>query len=207
MSVYSGPKRLMENDFEILIESFIKDNIGISEHFLSDALSAHLAENLLVLYDNELLLPAATGNKDKVLYDTDIRTDSIYWLDREHNDVHENAFFDRVDEFIIYLNETCYAGITGCEFHYSLYEVGSFYKKHLDQFKNDSNRQYSLINYLNASWQPQDGGELLIHQSETTQSIAPNNGKTVFFKSNQLVHEVLTTHKRRMSITGWLKRG
>ena len=197
----------MENDFEILIDSFIKNNIGISEHFLSDVLSAHLAENLLTLYDKDRLLPAATGNKDKVLYDTAIRTDSIFWLDREHDNKYENAFFDRMDEFISYLNKTCYTGITGCEFHYSLYEAGSFYKKHLDQFKNDSNRQYSLINYLNCNWQPEDGGELLIHQRENVQLIAPSNGKTVFFKSNQLVHEVLTTNKRRMSITGWLKRG
>jgi SM-20-related protein len=31
------------------------------------------------------------------------------------------------------------------------------------------------------------------------------SGKSVFFKSSELVHEVLTTNKPRMSITGWLK--
>ena len=31
------------------------------------------------------------------------------------------------------------------------------------------------------------------------------DGKTVFFKSSELAHEVLLTNKARMSITGWLK--
>jgi SM-20-related protein len=29
----------------------------------------------------------------------------------------------------------------------------------------------------------------------------------VFFKSDELLHEVLLTNERRMSVTGWLKRG
>ena len=32
-------------------------------------------------------------------------------------------------------------------------------------------------------------------------------GKSVFFKSNELEHEVLVTYLPRMSITGWLKTG
>ncbi len=39
----------MEKDFESLISSFIKDNVGISDHFLSDTLSNHLKQNLLRL--------------------------------------------------------------------------------------------------------------------------------------------------------------
>uniref|UniRef100_UPI004047D529 2OG-Fe(II) oxygenase family protein n=1 Tax=Flavobacterium sp. TaxID=239 RepID=UPI004047D529 len=41
---------------------------------------------------------------------------------------------------------------------------------------------------------------------DVTQKIAPTNRKTVFFKSNELVHEVLETHKPRLSVTGWLRR-
>ena len=110
-----------------------------------------------------------------------------------------------MDEFVSYLNETCYTGITGYEFHYTLYEKGSFYLKHLDQFRNNDSRKYSMILYLNAEWKDGDGGELCIHHANHLQLISPNNGKSVFFKSNELLHEVLKNNQPRMSITGWLK--
>jgi Rps23 Pro-64 3,4-dihydroxylase Tpa1-like proline 4-hydroxylase len=62
-----------------------------------------------------------------------------------------------------------------------------------------------MISYLNSDWQETDGGQLLIHQNYNNKKITPTQGKTVFFKSNELQHEVLVTQQRRMSITGWLK--
>jgi SM-20-related protein len=196
----------MEKDFETLIAGFIENKVGISNHFLSDNLSNHLKQNLLALFDEKLLVVAGTGNAEKLNHNSAVRSDSIYWLDRKHENQYENEFFDQIEDFIKYLNKSCYAGITGYEFHYSLYEIGSFYKKHLDQFQNNSSRQYSLISYLNADWSEGDGGQLMIHQPNNDQTISPTQGKTVFFKSNELVHEVLVTQQRRMSITGWLKR-
>jgi SM-20-related protein len=196
----------MENSFEVLIASYIKNKVGISEYFLSDELASHLKVNLLSLNSNNQLLAAGTGNDNKLVHNAKVRSDVIYWLDKKHNNVYENAFFVQIEAFIVYLNESCYAGITGYEFHYSLYEKGSFYKKHLDQFQDNSSRQFSMISYLNSDWQIDDGGELLIHQINNNQKINPTQGKTVFFKSNELEHEVLQTNERRMSITGWLKR-
>lgn len=196
----------MENSFETLIASYIKNKVGISEHFLSDELANHLKENLLLLNRNNQLLAAGTGNDKKLVHDAKIRSDTIYWLDKKHDNEYENAFFVQIENFILYLNESCFAGITGYEFHYSLYEKGSFYKKHLDQFQDNSSRQFSMISYLNTNWKSKDGGELLIHQANNNQKINPTQGKTVFFKSNELEHEVLQTNERRMSITGWLKR-
>jgi SM-20-related protein len=197
----------MENSFETLIASYIENKVGISEHFLSDELANHLKENLLSLNSKNQLLAAGTGNDNKLVHNAKVRSDTIYWLDKKHNNIHENAFFVQIEAFILYLNQSCFAGITGYEFHYSLYEKGSFYKKHLDQFQDNSNRQFSMISYLNSNWQTQDGGELLIHQINNNQTISPTQGKTVFFRSNELEHEVLETNERRMSVTGWLKRG
>jgi SM-20-related protein len=196
----------MENSFETLIASYIENKVGISEHFLSDDLANHLKNNLLLLNEEQQMKAAGTGNADKLTHNALIRSDVIYWLDKKHNNIHENAFFVQIEAFISYLNSQCYAGITGYEFHYSLYETGSFYKKHLDQFQDNSSRQFSMISYLNADWQPSDGGELFIHQAGNNQKISPTQGKTVFFKSNELEHEVLVTNERRMSVTGWLKR-
>jgi SM-20-related protein len=196
----------MEKDFETLIASFIENKIGISEHFLSTPLANNLKDNLLALLQRDLLLAAGTGNKENLTHNTSVRSDSIYWLDRAHEDTYENEFFDQMDDFIRYLNRTCNAGINSCEFHYSLYESGSFYEKHIDRFQYNSNRQYSMISYLNANWLEADGGQLLIHQEKKNQTISPTQGKTVFFDSSELSHEVLVTNKRRMSITGWLKK-
>ncbi len=196
----------MTNNFEILIASYLENKIGISEDFLSDELANNLKENLLLLHNNQQLLAAGTGNDKKLVHNAKVRSDVIYWLDKKHNNIYENAFFEKIEAFIAYLNQTCYAGITGYEFHYSLYEKGSFYRKHLDQFQDNSSRQFSMISYLNTNWKSKDGGELLIHQANINHKINPTQGKTVFFKSNELEHEVLETNERRMSITGWLKR-
>ncbi|PBQ31811.1 proline hydroxylase [Sphingobacteriaceae bacterium] len=195
----------METDFENLITSFIETNIGISESFLSAALANNLKANLLLLERDNLLAAAATGHSKTLQHNLNTRSDRIYWLDRDHNNIYENEFFDLVEDFVEFLNRSCYAGITSYEFHYSLYAPGAFYSKHRDQFLNNSGRKYSMISYLNANWQKEDGGELVIQQSETNQSISPTQGKTVFFKSNELIHEVLKTNQPRLSITGWLK--
>ncbi len=200
-----GLSFLMEKNFEALIASYIENKVGISEHFLSDELTDNLKQNLFSLNNQSLLKDAGTGNSDAIAYDSAVRSDSIYWLDKKHNNAFENEFFKHIEDFIRYLNQSCYTGITGYEFHYSLYEKGDFYLKHLDQFQNNSSRKFSMISYLNNNWLPSDGGELLIHQDNNNQKISPTQGKTVFFKSDELVHEVLLTQNTRMSITGWLK--
>jgi SM-20-related protein len=205
LAVFAVDKNQMENSFEVLIASYIENKVGICEHFLNDALVNNLKQNLFALKEQSLLMEAGTGNSEAVAYDSAVRSDSIYWLDKKHNNVFENEFFDQIEAFVKYLNESCYTGITGYEFHYSLYEKGDFYLKHLDQFKSNPSRKYSMISYLNSNWQPVDGGELLIHQENNLQKISPTQGKTVFFKSDELLHEVLVTQNIRMSITGWLK--
>ncbi len=195
----------MQDVFDTLIDSFVRDHIGIAENFLSVPLASHLRDNLTALFADKQLHHAGIGNDSTQAHDQTVRGDMIYWLDRSHDDRYENAFFDLMDKFVLHLNATCYTGITGYEFHYAMYEEGSFYKKHLDRFRNNSDRQYSMIMYLNADWQQADGGELCIHQNGHQQNISPIDGKSVFFSSSTLEHEVLLTHRPRMSITGWLK--
>lgn len=195
----------MQTQFDDLIDSFIENKVGLAENFLSPSLAAQLKDNLLALYSDQQLLAAAIGNNALLVHDAKIRSDKIYWLDRTHDNAFENLFFDLMDSFVSYLNRTCYTGITGYEFHYAMYEKGSFYKKHLDQFQSNKSRAFSMIMYLNTDWQEKDGGELYIYHSDHLQKIAPINGKCVFFKSSELEHEVLLTNAPRLSITGWLK--
>lgn len=195
----------MEQAFETIINSFLEDRVGLNNSFLNNDLSNNLKENLLQLYKEKQLKTAGIGNNSNLLKDKLIRSDIIYWLDRKHDNIHENNFLDLMDEFVKYLNRTCYSGITGYEFHYAFYEKGSFYKRHLDQFRDNSKRAYSMIIYLNEDWKEGDGGELCIYHKNHSQVVSPMNGKCVFFKSSELEHEVLLSFKPRMSITGWLK--
>ena len=195
----------MQANFDLLIQTFIDNKVGLCSHFLSDELVSHLQNNVAQLSSANNLKEAGTSNT-KVVINKAFRSDQIFWLDKIHNNEFENQFLDMIDAFVLYLNQTCFTGISSYEFHYALYGVGSFYSKHLDQFKSNDSRQYSMIFYLNQDWQIGDGGELCIHhQDESTQNIAPIAGTSVFFKSSDLLHEVLTTFKPRMSITGWLK--
>jgi len=196
---------LLQATFDALIDSFIENKVGLAENFLSLPLAAQLKGNLQALYADQQMLAAGIGNSAVINHDKLIRSDKIYWLDPKHNDPHENSFFELMDSFVRYLNSSCYTGITGYEFHYALYETGSFYKRHLDQFQNNKSRAYSMIMYLNTDWQPTHGGELCIYHPNYVQTVAPINGQCVFFKSSELEHEVLRTNQPRLSITGWLK--
>jgi SM-20-related protein len=196
----------MHEKFDELIESFIDNKIGLSEHFLPKELARLLQQDLQNLDRDSLMVPAGVGNNIVQDYNRKIRGDKIYWIDKKSRNINELAFLEHVENFIDHLNKTCYTGINAYEFHYALYETGSFYKRHKDQFQNNSDRKYSLISYLNDDWVEADGGALIVYQGDKTDHILPTLQKAVFFQSNELEHEVAIAQKPRMSITGWLKR-
>ena len=190
----------------MLIDSYLENNIGIDVNFLHKKLSAGLQQNILQLQKDDMLSMAGIGND--AIQDTQqkMRGDKIYWMDKSHSNVHEQEFLMLIDNFIERLNNTCYTGINAYEFHYAVYEEGSFYKKHRDQFNNDSDRKYSLVSYLNENWLEEDGGQLMIYQDDSTQKISPRSQTAVFFKSDEMEHEVMRANRTRMSISGWLKQ-
>ena len=197
----------MIHNFDVLIDSFLENKIGIDEAFLSPALSTGLQANIRSLQQAQLLNNAGIGNSDLKDEHQKMRGDQIYWLDKSHTNIFEQEFLSLVEAFVACLNETCYTGITGYEFHYAVYGKGTFYKRHKDQFRNNSRRKFSLISYLNDNWLEADGGELLVYHEETEQRIAPRAKTAVFFRSDEMEHEVDTTQLERLSITGWLKSG
>jgi len=196
----------MNNKFDLLIDSYLDTKVGIDNCFLDEALSDGLQKNLLRLQHEQLMTVAGIGNEQVKDPNQGIRGDSIYWMSKDSSNIYEQQFLQLVEDFIDHLNSTCYTGINAYEFHYAVYQEGSFYKRHKDQFKNDSNRKYSLISYLNENWLEKDGGQLLVYQHELPRRILPQSQTAVFFKSDELEHEVAVANRPRMSITGWLKR-
>lgn len=201
-----GTIPLMNNQFDLLIDSYLDNNIGIDGNFLTEKLSAGLLQNILQLQRDDKMITAGIGNEEVKDPRQKMRGDKIYWMDKTNPNIYEQEYLQLAEDFISHLNGTCYTGINGYEFHYAVYEEGSFYKKHKDQFKNDSSRKYSLISYLNENWLEEDGGQLLVYQNEVAQTIQPHAQTAVFFKSDEMEHEVTKAHRSRMSITGWLKR-
>lgn len=196
----------MNQDFDLLIDSYIASKVGIDKNFISKALSKGLQQNIRKLQDNNELKTAGIGNSRLKDANQQMRSDKICWLDKTNNNVYEQEFLELAESFIGHLNHTCYTGINSYEFHYAIYEAGSFYKRHIDQFRSDNNRKFSLVNYLNEDWKEEDGGQLYLYQNESVQKIQPESQTAVFFKSDEMEHEVVLCNRSRMSITGWLKQ-
>ena len=195
----------MSSPFDTLINSYIDTRAGIDPFFISETLADGLSAHILKLQQAGLLHAAGTGNGEKKGIHESIRNDKICWLNHSNHNSFEQEFLQQADAFIAYLNQTCYTGINACEFHYAVYDCNSFYKRHLDQFRTNGNRKFSLITYLNKGWTDEDGGQLHIYNEAHTERILPHARTAVFFKSDELEHEVTLTHRQRLSVTGWLK--
>lgn len=96
------------------------------------------------------------------------------------------------------------------EFHAAYYPPGTFYKKHLDVFKDRSQsmapeRIFSCVYYCNEEWCPADGGELKLYLQSEALEIPPLFNRLVIFFSGEVPHEVQATSSPRFSLTGWLK--
>lgn len=196
----------MNERFDRLIDSYILNKVGIDNNLISPALSAGLHQNIIRLQKDERMMAAGIGNEKLKDSAQEMRGDTIHWLDKKHDNAYEQEYLKLVEDLIGYLNSTCYTGINAYEFHYAMYEPGSFYKRHKDQFRNDDQRKFSLISYLNAGWQDEDGGALLVYPEDGVQKIFPHAQTGVFFKSDEMEHEVTVASRTRMSITGWLKQ-
>lgn len=202
----------MQSLFEPIIEGILTDGYGIADNFLTPDEVSALAQRLHERREAGQFRAAGIGNQ-QVTVERMIRGDEILWLDETEATPEETAFLQRIGEFVDYVNQTCYLGLREYEFHYALYPPGTFYKRHLDQFRSDSRRKLSVICYLNTDWQEADGGQLAIYlpdSDETTErqiTVLPTGGRLVCFESGRLEHEVLPANRERLSVTGWLKTG
>lgn len=196
-----------QQQYEQLINGLSDQQYGRCDSFFDQATLDGLRANLFRYFSKGEMMPAGVGKKFDYQKNAQIRGDLIKWIETSSENPFERIFLDKIERFIEYLNATCYTGINAFEFHYALYDVGSFYKRHLDQFKSDKGRLFSLVMYLNEDWTEGDGGRLSLYIGEEEVSIFPVEGRAVFFKSDETEHEVHPSQKRpRISIAGWLKK-
>lgn len=200
-------KGLDENQFEILIQGLINNRYACCDDFISPDEVIGLFNNIQTLKVSGLLKPSGFGNKINYHQDKTIRGDAISWINKDSINQFELAYINKIEKFISYLNQTCFTAITNSESHYASYDKFSFYKRHLDQFKNDTHRKFSIILYLNDDWKDSDGGVLSLYPSTGIQiNISPLGGRMVLFRSDEMEHEVqASTSRERNSIATWLK--
>lgn len=185
--------QILENEFAIIDGLFESENL------------TRLRNEVIKKDKTHQLSQAKIGKSDKRIHDNSVRTDDILWIENNSNIEDEQSYIKAVEQFYTYLNNACFTGISEFECHYARYGAGTFYKTHIDRFKNDSGRKFSLITYLNDSWKKDDGGELKLHLENELILIEPIFARTIIFKSHLIKHEVLLSNTNRYSLTGWLK--
>jgi SM-20-related protein len=102
------------------------------------------------------------------------------------------------------LNQALYLSLKDYEVHMTVYPAGSYYKRHLDQFKHDDHRKLSVICYLNNNWEESNGGQLRMFLPDNSKDFLPLAGRLVCFRSDQIEHEVRASNRERLSLTGWI---
>ncbi|MDR7132535.1 SM-20-related protein [Algoriphagus sp. 4150] len=196
-----------KNQFEEMIQGLIDNKYGCCDDFVNPNTVAGLGENIREANQTGNLQMAGTGSQKDYKQNTLIRGDKIKWIDDKSVNQFEMVYVKKVGNFISHLNKTCFTSIKSFESHYANYEQKSFYKRHLDQFKNEKGRKFSIVLFLNQGWQAEDGGMLSLYpEGRLQQDISPIGGRMVFFQSDEMEHEVHPSFTReRRSIAGWLK--
>ena len=89
-----------------------------------------------------------------------------------------------------------------------LYDVITFYKRHVDAFRGQANRVLTTVLYLNHDWLPTDGGQMVLYPETGDGELAriePAMGTLAVFLSEEFPHEVLPANRDRFSIAGWYR--
>lgn len=181
---------------------------GWSQHdgFLSPELSRQLAAQCLRARADGRMKAAGTGSGRTPGLDSNVRGDSIAWLEAGQSDACDQ-YLERMEHLRQQLNRELFLGLDDYESHFALYAPGAFYRAHLDRFRDDDQRTVSVVIYLNEGWLPAQGGALLLHpEGEASRDILPEAGRMVMFLSAEMLHEVLPTARERLSLAGWFRR-
>jgi len=216
---------LDETLFEAIAQGIETQGYVILPAALPESVCTSLVDHLADI-EQEEFHAASVGRGTAQTQNEFVRRNSIYWI--EEDDAAAKSWLDWSSRLRLYLNRRLFLGLFSFESHFSIYQVGDFYRKHVDAFKGESNRVLSLVVYLNKGWEPDQGGELKIFlpaaendeaamaataklatawQSNEPASIkvAPSYGTIVLFLSEEFSHEVLPTRRDRYAIAGWFR--
>lgn len=195
--------------FDQLADMLSEKGYGVIDRFLSHEEFLQIKEVADSHKEEGNFKKAGIGTAQDFQIDKQIRGDYIRWIDPTKAAAATQVYLGRMRELMQYINRTCFLSLKDVELHYTVYPVGTVYKRHLDQFRYDDHRRLSVICYLNEGWQPEHGGQLRMYlpQSDGSEEIVdvlPGGGKLACFRSDLIEHEVLPATRERYSLTGWM---
>jgi len=187
---------------DTVLDRIHHDGYGVIDNAIPEDLIKQLYKNCLTHPDK--FNSAGIGRLQDFKTDAKIRTDKTFWLDGKNQE--QSSYLALMDQIRLTINRYFYLGLFDYESHFAKYEIGDFYKKHVDAFKGRSNRVFTTVCYLNT---PTQGGELLIYSDSSNDIIAkvtPKAGTLVVFESERFPHEVMPAADIRYSIAGWFRK-
>jgi len=192
----------------VIIENLVNQGYSVSPNFLSPDECRVLAAECVTLREQGEFHRAGTGRGEMHDVRTEIRSDEIRWLEPDDCGPNQGAYLELMTAYLQLLNRELFLALVEFECFCAVYPPGSFYQRHLDQFRGVEQRTITAILYLNENWQQSDGGQLRIFLNEETGEtleVLPEAGTFVTFLSAEYWHEVLPAERDRLSITGWFK--
>lgn len=194
----------MNEIFDSIVDGLAEKGYAVADSFLSQAEVDAILATAEFKHGIDQFKKAGIGKNQGLQINEAIRGDYIHWLDKNTASAPAKVYLDRLQELIQYINRTLFLSLKDYEVHMTIYPIGSFYKRHLDQFKKDDHRKLSVICYLNNDWTAAHGGDLRMYLPGETLDFLPIAGRLVCFRSDQIEHEVLPATRERLSLTGWI---
>lgn len=190
--------------FDLIVDGLAEKGYAIVDNFLdhtevTDILNSDEFKNGIVHFKK-----AGIGKHHDLQINEAIRGDYIQWIDKHHASTSVMVYLKKLDQLIQSINSNLFLSLKDYEVHMTVYPIGTFYKRHLDQFRKDDHRKLSIICYLNNNWKEENGGQLRMHLANETVDYLPMAGRLICFRSDQIEHEVLPATRERMSLTGWI---
>jgi SM-20-related protein len=200
----------MEDLLDNISQAIYQNSYVVVDDFVDESYRKALLKEQVDLLNKGQYKKAAVGKGDQKQVRAEIRSDEVLWMDPTSLSPLQVVFWEKIEELKQVLNRRCFLGLKSFEGHFARYPIGSFYKRHVDQFHAVPHRIVTVILYLNDSWTEADGGQLRMYfpqedGSERIEDVLPVGGRLVVFLSEEIPHEVMPTLKERISITGWLR--
>jgi SM-20-related protein len=194
----------MTTVFDSIADELAEHGYAVADQFLSQPEVNRILSLEEFKNGAEHFKKAGIGKDKSLQINESIRGDYIQWLDKTSPPEAAKVYLERLNNLILFLNQSLFLSLKDFEVHMTIYPAGSYYKRHLDQFKQDDHRKLSVICYLNTEWKEEHGGQLRIYLPNGTKDILPLAGRLVCFRSDQIEHEVLPATRERLSLTGWM---
>jgi SM-20-related protein len=203
----NNAKKKLEEIYLRIAQELLEKSICVADNIVSEATVLALRQEAVEDYKQGEFEKAKIGKGIEKKRIDEIRGDKVRWLEMEFATLAQTDYWQWIEGLRSYLRDFFRVHLERTELHLAYYPKGAFYSRHLDQFKGQSNRIFSIILYLNQEWKEGDGGELRVYYPDASfKNFAPLGGRLIIFRSDEMEHEVLEANVPRISVTGWMRR-